>query len=100
MSEGHRVQFRIQRRRHAKLVELAERDGVTPHQMAKAIFEDAIDGDDVDVARIAEDLMVIRAGVELLFDRADRGDELVDAIEDVRRARAAETRVLLQGGTS
>jgi len=58
-----------------------------PKQIAKRRLETALDAEEIDERKLAEDLLGIRAGVEQLFRRADRVEELSDAVARVRRRR-------------
>ncbi len=100
MSEGDRIQFRVSKSRYAKLIELARSARISPHQMAKAMFERAIDRDPVDPQKLSEDLLVIRAGVEQLFRRADRQHELADAVDEFRTRRNSRGDTLSEEGRS
>lgn len=83
-----RVQFRLSKTQSAIVRELANSANTTPNQIAKRLFEAALEKQDVDPEKLAEDLLVIRAGMEQLFRRADRVDELSNAIARVRERRS------------
>lgn len=87
LNDGNRVQFRLSKPRARVLEDLAEAANTTPSILAKRLIEDIIDGDEVDSKKLAEDLLVIRAGMEEMFRRADRSDELSAAIQRVRQRR-------------
>ena len=98
MSEGSRVQFRMPKARYEKLCGLAREAGVTPHKMAKAIFEDALEEKPIDPAALSEDLVIIRAGIEAMFRRAGKIDELDEAVSSVIARREARAATLTEGG--
>ncbi len=87
LNEGNRVQFRLTKARANTLAELALAANISPRKFAKRLLETALDAEEIDERKLAEDLLVIRAGVEQLFRRADRVEELSDAVARVRRRR-------------
>lgn len=100
LNEDNRVQFRLSKTRAGVLANLAQTANTTPSMLAKRFLEEILDGDEVDAKKLAEDLLVIRAGVEEMFRRADRTDELSDAIQRVRKRRERRTDQTLAGGAS
>ncbi|MEL7322605.1 MAG: hypothetical protein AAFN03_11485 [Pseudomonadota bacterium] len=100
LNDGNRVQFRLTKARADTLAELALAANTSPSQFAKRLVEAALDAEEIDGRKLAEDLLVIRAGVEQLFRRADRVDELTDAIARVRRRREVRENQTVAGGVS
>ena len=89
-----RVQFRLSRQQSALVHELAANSTMSPSAIAKKLFLKGLELSEVDAGLLAEDLLIIRAGIEQLFRRADRVDELseaVSAIKDRRKTRADQT---------
>ena len=100
MSDSLRVQFRLKKVRQQRLEGLAKAAGVSPHEMAKVIFERALDGTSVDPARLSDDLLVIRAGVEQMFRNSDRLPDLDQAIAEIKERRATARKTLVEGAVT
>lgn len=83
-----RVQFRLTKSQSAIVRDIATKTNLSANIVAKKLFETGIAQKEIDAEKVAEDLLIIRAGVEEMFRRADRSDELSDAIERVRDRRA------------
>jgi hypothetical protein len=95
--EDIRYQFRLNRARQKRLHDLASAAGLSPSLMAKTLCEIALDGDGFDPSKLEQDILVIRAGIEQLFRRNDRENELAAAIEEEQARRAAQEDVLRNG---
>ena len=89
MAESDRVQFRLAKARYSRLTELAKRAGVAPNRAAKQILEAMLDGEGVIPAETLNDVLIIRAGIEAMFARSARTDELVEAVSQLRSRRAS-----------
>lgn len=89
MTECARYQFRLGKKDAWALEKAAKERGIAGNLMAKKIVQTALRDDLVSPDRLAEDLLIIRAGIEQLFSRSDRDEELGDAIERLRTKRKA-----------
>jgi len=98
MAECDRVQFRLAKARFGRLSELSGRYGVSPNLMAKQLIEAVLDGEGVIPEETLDDLLVIRAGIEAMFSRSAREDELADAVEQLRARRETALHLHEEGG--
>jgi hypothetical protein len=100
MTECTRFQFRLPKRDCFALEEAAKAHGIAPNQMAKKLVQLALSKDPLPPEKLADDLLVIRAGMEQLFRRSDRSRELDDAIEIVKMRLRQEASILRDGRIS
>lgn len=89
MTECPRYQFRLGKKDAWVLEKAAKERGIAANLMAKKIVQTVLRDDLVSPDRLAEDLLIIRAGMEQLFSRSDRDHELDEAIERLRTRRKA-----------
>ncbi|NNU16223.1 hypothetical protein HK107_07810 [Parvularcula sp. ZS-1/3] len=100
MTECTRFQFWLPKRDCFALEEAAKAHGIAPNQMAKKLVQLALSKDPLPPEKLADDLLVIRAGMEQLFRRSDRSGELDDAIEIVKTRLRQEASILRNGRIS
>lgn len=90
MSNSNRLQFRINNVRSRTLEDIAKRLKTSPNAAAKHLLEKVLDNAGIEPGLMAEDVLIARAGIEALFHRSDRSEELAEAVETLRGARHAE----------
>jgi len=83
-----RYQFRLNRVRQQRLHAMARAAGISPSLMAKTLCEIGLDTDGFDPQSLVNDLLIVRAGIEQLFRRTDREEELDAAVAAIRARRA------------
>lgn len=93
MTALKRYQFRLPIDDERRIEDAAREAGIAPNQFAKRIVQAALRTDAIDSQAMADDLLVIRAGMEALFRRNGKLEELIDAIDTVRERRSGDDAV-------
>ena len=88
MTALKRYQFRLPIDDERRIEDAAKKAGLAPNQLAKRIVQAALRQEPVSPERVAEDLMIVRAGVEQMFRRTGAIEELDKAVKTIRTRRS------------
>ena len=88
MTALKRYQFRLPIDDERLIEDAAKKAGLAPNQLAKRIVQAALRQEPISPERVAEDLMIVRAGVEQMFRRTGAIEELDKAVKTIRTRRS------------